>query len=109
MGKEHVEVWHCYIHHSCTNPPCVLRPITITPLIYFPHCCLFLLHRCPLVAVTATAVPAADAAGNDAVFACDSGVLGSVCLNVNSVSRTDICDNQDPAKLYCLHPEASAS
>ncbi|XP_044072604.1 kinesin heavy chain isoform X1 [Siniperca chuatsi] len=33
----------------------------------------------------------------------------SVCLNVNSVSRTDVCDNQDPAKLYSLQPEASAS
>lgn len=91
------------------NLPCVLRPITITPLIYFPHCCLFLLHRCPLVAVTATAVPAADVAGNGAASARDSGVLGSMCLNVNSVSRTDLCDNQDATKLYCLRPEASAS
>ncbi|XP_063329478.1 kinesin heavy chain isoform X1 [Pelmatolapia mariae] len=33
----------------------------------------------------------------------------SMCLNVNSVSRTDVCDNQDPAKLYSLQPEASAS
>ncbi|XP_038553740.1 kinesin heavy chain isoform X1 [Micropterus salmoides] len=33
----------------------------------------------------------------------------SMCLNVNSVSRTDICDNQDPAKLYSLQPETSAS
>ncbi|GLD64136.1 kinesin heavy chain isoform X2 [Lates japonicus] len=33
----------------------------------------------------------------------------SMCLNVNSVSRTDVCDNQDPAKLYSVQPEASAS
>lgn len=33
----------------------------------------------------------------------------SMCLNVNSVSRTDVCDNQNPAKLYSLQPEASAS
>ncbi|XP_061582693.1 kinesin heavy chain isoform X1 [Cololabis saira] len=33
----------------------------------------------------------------------------SLCLNVNSVSRTLVCDNQDPAKLYNLKPEASAS
>ncbi|XP_070815590.1 kinesin heavy chain [Chaetodon trifascialis] len=33
----------------------------------------------------------------------------SMCLNVNSVPRTDVCDNQDPAKLYSLQPEASAS
>ncbi|XP_056257593.1 kinesin heavy chain [Seriola aureovittata] len=33
----------------------------------------------------------------------------SMCLNVNSVSRTDVCDNQGPAKLYSLQPEASAS
>ncbi|XP_051804767.1 kinesin heavy chain isoform X3 [Acanthochromis polyacanthus] len=33
----------------------------------------------------------------------------SMCLNVTSVSRTDVCDNQDKAKLYSLQPEASAS
>ncbi|KAM9859692.1 kinesin heavy chain [Aulostomus maculatus] len=33
----------------------------------------------------------------------------SMCLNVNSVSRSDVCDNQDPNKLYSLQPEASAS
>ncbi|XP_040889798.1 kinesin heavy chain isoform X3 [Toxotes jaculatrix] len=33
----------------------------------------------------------------------------SMCLNVNSMSRTDVCDNQDPAKLYNPQPEASAS
>ncbi|XP_060926183.1 kinesin heavy chain isoform X2 [Limanda limanda] len=33
----------------------------------------------------------------------------SLSLNVNSVSRTDVCDNQDPAKLYSLQQEASAS
>ncbi|XP_042361715.1 kinesin heavy chain isoform X2 [Plectropomus leopardus] len=33
----------------------------------------------------------------------------SMCLNVNSVSRTDVWDNQDPTKLYNLQPEASAS
>ncbi|XP_039972145.1 kinesin heavy chain [Xiphias gladius] len=33
----------------------------------------------------------------------------SMCLNVNSVSRTDIYDNQDPARIYGLQPEASAS
>ncbi|XP_035009049.2 kinesin heavy chain isoform X2 [Hippoglossus stenolepis] len=34
---------------------------------------------------------------------------GSMSLNVNSVSRTDVCDNQDPAKLFSLQQEASAS
>lgn len=109
MGKEYWETWHCHIQPACSNPQCVLRPITTTPLIYFAHCCLFLLHRCPLVAATAIAVPAADAAGNGAAPARDSGVLGSMCLNVNSVSRTDLCDNQDAANRYCLRPEASAS
>lgn len=52
---------------------------------------------------------AGDEPGDGAVDACDSGVLCSMCLNVNSVSRTDVCDNQDPAKLYSLQPEASAS
>ncbi|XP_053266670.1 kinesin heavy chain isoform X2 [Pleuronectes platessa] len=33
----------------------------------------------------------------------------SLSLNVNSVSRTEVCDNQDPAKLYSLQQEASAS
>ncbi|XP_043978861.1 kinesin heavy chain isoform X1 [Gambusia affinis] len=33
----------------------------------------------------------------------------SMCLNVNSVPRTDVCDNQDAAKLYKLQNEASAS
>ncbi|XP_075881385.1 kinesin heavy chain [Nelusetta ayraudi] len=33
----------------------------------------------------------------------------SMCLNVNSTSRTDVCDNQDPAKLYSLQPEVSNS
>ncbi|XP_071400632.1 kinesin heavy chain isoform X1 [Centroberyx affinis] len=33
----------------------------------------------------------------------------STCLNENSVSRSVVCDNQDPAKLYSLQPEASAS
>ncbi|XP_013859604.1 kinesin heavy chain isoform 5A [Austrofundulus limnaeus] len=33
----------------------------------------------------------------------------SMCLNVESVSRTDVCDNQDAAKLFSLKPEASAS
>ncbi|KAM9757810.1 kinesin heavy chain isoform 2-T2 [Menidia menidia] len=33
----------------------------------------------------------------------------SLCLNVNSVPRPDVCDNQDPAKHYSLKPEASAS
>ncbi|XP_067361656.1 kinesin heavy chain isoform X1 [Channa argus] len=33
----------------------------------------------------------------------------SMCLNVNSLSRTDICDNQDPSKLFCLQPETSSS
>ncbi|XP_068568469.1 kinesin heavy chain [Cebidichthys violaceus] len=33
----------------------------------------------------------------------------STCLNVNSVSRTDVCDNQDPANLYSQQQEASAS
>ncbi|XP_070699073.1 kinesin heavy chain [Pempheris klunzingeri] len=33
----------------------------------------------------------------------------SMCLNVTSVSRTDVCDNQDQAKLYSLQPEPSAS
>lgn len=63
--------------------------------------------------MTATAVAAAAAAGDEsgdgAVAAFNAGVFGSMCLNVNSVSRTDVCDNQDPAKLYSLQPEASAS
>ncbi|XP_074532884.1 kinesin heavy chain isoform X1 [Halichoeres trimaculatus] len=33
----------------------------------------------------------------------------SMSLNVNSVSRTDVCDNQDPARLYSLQPKATAS
>uniref|UniRef100_A0A1A8VKW7 Kinesin family member 5A n=1 Tax=Nothobranchius furzeri TaxID=105023 RepID=A0A1A8VKW7_NOTFU len=33
----------------------------------------------------------------------------SMCLNVNSVSRTDVCDNQEAANLYKLKPEGSAS
>ncbi|XP_068171841.1 kinesin heavy chain [Antennarius striatus] len=33
----------------------------------------------------------------------------SMCLNVNSVSQTDVCDNRDPAKLYSLQPETPAS
>ncbi|XP_035488494.2 kinesin heavy chain isoform X1 [Scophthalmus maximus] len=33
----------------------------------------------------------------------------SMSLNVNSVSRADVCDNQDPAKLYSQQLEASAS
>ncbi|KAM7422903.1 hypothetical protein PAMA_010778 [Pampus argenteus] len=33
----------------------------------------------------------------------------SMCLNVSSVSRSDVCHNQDSAKLYSLQPEASAS
>ncbi|XP_063767238.1 kinesin heavy chain isoform X2 [Eleginops maclovinus] len=33
----------------------------------------------------------------------------SMCLNVNSVPRMDVCDNQDPTKLFGLHPEATAS
>ncbi|XP_074498855.1 kinesin heavy chain [Sebastes fasciatus] len=33
----------------------------------------------------------------------------SMCLNVTSVSRTDVCDNQDPANLYSRQPETSAS
>ncbi|XP_056157620.1 kinesin heavy chain [Lampris incognitus] len=33
----------------------------------------------------------------------------SVCLSVSSVSRSHICDNHDPAKLYDLHTEASPS
>ncbi|XP_014903063.1 kinesin heavy chain isoform 5A isoform X1 [Poecilia latipinna] len=33
----------------------------------------------------------------------------SMCLNVNSVPRTDVCDNQDAPKLYKLQNEASAS
>ncbi|XP_054882924.1 kinesin heavy chain [Poeciliopsis prolifica] len=32
-----------------------------------------------------------------------------MCLNVNSVPRTDVCDNQDAAKLYKLQNEGSAS
>ncbi|XP_016891908.1 kinesin heavy chain [Cynoglossus semilaevis] len=32
-----------------------------------------------------------------------------MCVNVNSVSRPDVCDNQDPAKLYNLRLDASAS
>lgn len=34
---------------------------------------------------------------------------GSTCLNANSMSRTDVCDNQDSAKLYGLQPELSNS
>ncbi|KAM8913614.1 kinesin heavy chain [Spinachia spinachia] len=33
----------------------------------------------------------------------------STALNVNSGSSTDVCDNQDPDKLYSLQPKASAS
>lgn len=33
----------------------------------------------------------------------------SMSLNVTSVPRIDVCDNQDPAKLYSLQPKASAS
>lgn len=73
-------------HSACKNPPCVL-----TPLIYFPRCC----HL------------GADPSAADGAVSCDSAVFGSMC--VKSVSRSDICDNQDPARLYCLQPEASAS
>ena len=71
---------------------------------------MFLLRRCPLVAVTATAAPdaGAGAGAGDAAATCDAGVC-SMCLNVNSVSRTDVCDNQDPTRIYSLQPEASAS
>lgn len=84
---------------------------TVASLNCFPHCFVSLLHRCPLVAVTATAAvdAAGDESGDGAAAACDSAVFGSMCLNVNSVTRTDVCDNQDPAKLYSLQPEASAS
>ncbi|KAM9814234.1 kinesin heavy chain [Neosynchiropus ocellatus] len=33
----------------------------------------------------------------------------SMCLNVSSVSRSDVCDNHDPQKLYSFQPVASAS
>ncbi|KAF7664592.1 hypothetical protein LDENG_00169520 [Lucifuga dentata] len=33
----------------------------------------------------------------------------SMCLNVNSMPRSDVCDNQDPARCYNLQPETSAS
>lgn len=33
----------------------------------------------------------------------------SMCLNVTSVPRGDVCDNQDPTKLYSLQAEESAS
>ncbi|XP_037346744.2 kinesin heavy chain isoform X2 [Pungitius pungitius] len=33
----------------------------------------------------------------------------STALSVNSGSSTDVCDNQDPSKLYSLQPKASAS
>nr|XP_057910627.1 kinesin heavy chain [Doryrhamphus excisus]XP_057910628.1 kinesin heavy chain [Doryrhamphus excisus] len=33
----------------------------------------------------------------------------SMCLNVNAVSSTDICDNRDPSKFSSLHSEATAS
>lgn len=68
-----------------------------------------MLHHCPLVAVTATAPIAGDESDDAAAAAFCPGVFGSMCLNVNSVSQTDVCDNQDPDKLYNLHPEVSSS
>lgn len=56
------------------------------------------LHRRPLAAADVNCLP--DGTGprwRDRAFA-------SMCLNVNSMSRTDVCDNQDPAKLYSLQP-----
>lgn len=68
------------------------------------HCCVSLLHHCPLVAAATPAAVGAggDQSGDGAAATSRSALLGSVCLNVNSVSRTDICDNQEPAKHYSL-------
>lgn len=81
-------------------------------LLFLIHCSTHLLRRCPLVAVIAYAAPAAAAAaagGDDGAATCDCAVLCSVCLNVNSMPRSDVCDNQDPAKCYNLQSKASAS
>ena len=81
------------------------------------HCCVSLLHHLPLVAAVAVAAAVAAAAvgaggdqsGDDAAITSRSALFGSVCLNVNSVSRTDICDNQEPAKHYSLQPGGLSS
>lgn len=75
-------------------PPCVLRPITVMSMICFPHCCVSLLHYCPLVAATAPAAPAAaasvDAAGDESRWRC-CGRLWFWCVLVVCVWMWILC------------------